>query len=207
MGVPVEKSLTSFIELDYVGVKAPQFSLYAPRGCRPHAGGRDELDGEVGWPLEKASPNIHPGVPWNGKIGLVIDIPKNCQEDELTNDYIIRRKAVDFAVPLITGLRLAKRFVEGLVATRLNDLHVKSWDELRVIRALGRGNHDTWGFDGRAVGPGRKRIHSPMGTTEISCQSFGSPLSALIKWMAVASNEAGRRDRSRAMISLLRSSG
>ena len=59
----------------------------------------------------------------------MINIPKNCQVDVLTNDYIIRRKAVDFAIPLITGLRLAKRFVEGLVATRLDDLHVKSWDE------------------------------------------------------------------------------
>ncbi|MET0163380.1 MAG: hypothetical protein ABW318_00065 [Vicinamibacterales bacterium] len=49
--------------------------------------------------------------------------------DVLTNNYIIRRKAVDFAIPLITGLRLAKRFVEALVAKRLDELHVKSWDE------------------------------------------------------------------------------
>ena len=29
------------------------------------------------------------------KIDLVINIPKNYREDELTNDYIIRRRAVD----------------------------------------------------------------------------------------------------------------
>lgn len=80
------------------------------------------------WPLEKASPNILEYL-GNGKIDLVINIPKNYQEEELTNDYIIRRKAVDFAIPLITELRLAQRFVEALVSKRLDDLHVKSWDE------------------------------------------------------------------------------
>ncbi len=43
--------------------------------------------------------------------------------------YIIRRKAVDFAIPLITDMRLAQRFVEALVAKDLGDLAVKSWDE------------------------------------------------------------------------------
>ncbi len=59
----------------------------------------------------------------------MIKIPKNYQEDELTNDYIIRRKAVDFAMPLITELRLAQRFVEALATKGIDDLHVKSWAE------------------------------------------------------------------------------
>ncbi len=80
------------------------------------------------WPLEKASPNVLDYL-GNGEIDLVINIPKNYQEDELTNDYIIRRKAVDFAIPLITELRLAQRLVEALVAKGLESLAVKSWDE------------------------------------------------------------------------------
>ncbi len=63
------------------------------------------------------------------KIDLVINIPKNFQEEELTNDYIIRRKAVDFAIPLITEVQLAKRFAHAVTHKRLEDLHIKSWEE------------------------------------------------------------------------------
>jgi carbamoyl-phosphate synthase large subunit len=80
------------------------------------------------WPLEQASPNILEYL-GDGSIDLVINIPKNYQEDELTNDYMIRRKAVDFGIPLITELRLAQRFVEVLATKTLDDAHVKSWDE------------------------------------------------------------------------------
>ena len=65
----------------------------------------------------------------DGKIDLVINIPKNYQEDELTNDYIIRRKAVDFAIPLITELQLARRFTEAMVHKTLADLSITSWRE------------------------------------------------------------------------------
>jgi carbamoyl-phosphate synthase large subunit len=82
------------------------------------------------WPLEKQSPNVLDRLA-DGSIDLVINIPKNFQEEELTNDYMIRRKAVDFAIPLITELRLAQRFAEALVSKRLDDLAVKSWDEYR----------------------------------------------------------------------------
>ena len=60
---------------------------------------------------------------------MVINIPKNIEKEELDNDYLIRRKAVDFGVPLITNLQLAKRFVEALQRTSLDELKVKSWDE------------------------------------------------------------------------------
>ena len=49
------------------------------------------------------------------EIDLVINIPKNTQEEELTNDYIIRRKAVDFGVNLITNIQIAQRLAESLV--------------------------------------------------------------------------------------------
>ena len=56
-------------------------------------------------------------------------IPKNYQEEELTNDYIIRRQAVDFGIPLITNIQLAQRFVEALSRIHLEDLQIKSWSE------------------------------------------------------------------------------
>jgi len=78
--------------------------------------------------LEDKSPNAIEYIT-QGKIDLVINIPKNYQEQELTNDYLIRRKAVDFSIPLITNVQLAQRFVEALSRKRLDDLHVKSWAE------------------------------------------------------------------------------
>jgi carbamoyl-phosphate synthase large subunit len=80
------------------------------------------------WPLEVASPNVIEYL--QGKrVDLVINIPKNYQEEELTNDYIIRRQAVEFGIPLMTNLQLAQRFVEALTRKRLDDLEVKSWSE------------------------------------------------------------------------------
>ena len=67
----------------------------------------------------------------SGKIDLVINIPKNYQEVELTNDYIIRRTAVDFAIPLFTNVQLARRFVEAISRKTIADLQIKSWREYR----------------------------------------------------------------------------
>jgi len=80
------------------------------------------------WPLEGKKPNTVDYLT-QGKIDLVINIPKNYQEEELTNDYVIRRKAVDFSVPLITNIQLAQRFVECLARKNLADLQIKSWAE------------------------------------------------------------------------------
>ena len=80
------------------------------------------------WPLEDKSPNVIEYL-GTGKIDLVINIPKNYQEKELTNDYLIRRKAVDLAIPLITNIQQAQRFVESLSRKHLNDLKIKSWSE------------------------------------------------------------------------------
>jgi len=80
------------------------------------------------WPLEEKEPNTLTYIT-EGKIDLVINIPKNIEKEELDNDYLIRRKAVDFNVPLITNLQLAKRFVEALSRTSNDDLKIKSWNE------------------------------------------------------------------------------
>ena len=65
----------------------------------------------------------------SGAVDLVINIPKNYQEQELTNDYLIRRKAVDLGIPLITNLQLAQRFIEAISRKRLTDLRIKGWAE------------------------------------------------------------------------------
>ncbi|MBN2357097.1 carbamoyl-phosphate synthase (glutamine-hydrolyzing) large subunit [candidate division KSB1 bacterium] len=80
------------------------------------------------WPLSNKKPNVLDYLTGR-KIDLVINIPKNYQEEELTNDYIIRRTAVDFAIPLFTNMQLSKRFVEAISRKALKDLPIKSWRE------------------------------------------------------------------------------
>ena len=78
----------------------------------------------VHWPLEKLSPNAGDLIEQR-KVDLVINIPKNYQETELTNDYHIRRKAVDFGIPLITNIQLANRLAESLSRKHPIDLGIK----------------------------------------------------------------------------------
>ena len=65
----------------------------------------------------------------SNKIDLVINIPKNFQRDELTNDYLVRRTAVDYKIPLITNRQLAMRLAEAIINKDPLNLEVKSWDE------------------------------------------------------------------------------
>jgi len=103
-------------------------NLYATKGTADFLRANGINTTVLHWPLEDKSPNAIEYIT-QGKIDLVINIPKNYQEQELTNDYLIRRKAVDFSIPLITDVQLAQRFVEALSRKRLDDLHVKSWAE------------------------------------------------------------------------------
>jgi len=76
--------------------------------------------------------NLEPGIlsyMANGKIDLVINIPKTTEKVELDSDYIIRRKAVDLNIPLFTNVQIAKRFVKALKNYSPETLLVKSWDE------------------------------------------------------------------------------
>ena len=65
----------------------------------------------------------------SGKIDLVINIPKSAEKVELDSDYIIRRKAIDMNIPLITNIQFAKRFIKALKRYKTSDLSIKSWDE------------------------------------------------------------------------------
>ena len=82
----------------------------------------------LNWPLENVEPNVITYLN-EGKIDLVINIPKNEEKYELDNDYIIRRKAVDMNVNLITNIQVAKRFIKAMQKYKTEDLSIKSWDE------------------------------------------------------------------------------
>jgi len=204
MSRPVNKVDASVFELDYVGVKAPQFSFTRLDGADPILGVEMSSTGEVGcigddfedallkamisvglrlpirrvllstgplehkaaflastrdlqsagveffgtrgtaafmgesgipvkpvhWPLENKSPDAVELIR-KGEVDLVVNIPKDASEEELLNDYQIRRAAVDHGVPLITNLQLAQRLAHALCRKSLDSLEIRSWNDYK----------------------------------------------------------------------------
>jgi len=202
MGMPVEAVKRSLFELDYVGVKAPQFSfarlagadpvlgvemastgevacfgddsleaflksllavgytipkkgvlmstgaiedktkllpaartfaklglkIYATRGTAEFLA-RSEVEAEiVPWPLDPERPNALDLIE-SQQVDLVVNVPKSIEEEELTNDYLIRRHAVDRGVPLFANSEAAAMFAQAIRDYSLDDLAAKAWDD------------------------------------------------------------------------------
>jgi carbamoyl-phosphate synthase large subunit len=198
--VPVFRS--SAFELDYVGVKAPQFSFTRLKGSDPVLGVEMASTGEVGClgddfeeaflkSLISTGVNVTPktillpggtiksktsfieegqiltsmgiqvftsgettktmqdhginAIPLDEttdgnrnsvlsflqerKIDVVINIPRNDETSQLEYDYLIRRKAVDLNVTLITNVEFARRYVRAIFRFSTRKPGVKSWDE------------------------------------------------------------------------------
>jgi carbamoyl-phosphate synthase large subunit len=79
------------------------------------------------WPDEDKKPNTLDYLK-NKMIDLVINIPKDLSKSELSNDYTIRRSAVDYNIPLITNARLASAFLTALCKIPQDQIAIKSWD-------------------------------------------------------------------------------
>jgi len=82
----------------------------------------------VDWPLDGGANSADARIR-EGAFDLVVNIPKNFQEDELTNGYLIRRAAADFGVPLVTNIQLAKRMAEAMSKKRPEDLAPRAWQD------------------------------------------------------------------------------
>ena len=202
LGVPVEIPHKSAFELDYVGIKAPQFSFSRLQKTDPVLGVEMSSTGEVGcigddyseailksmisvgyaipkknillstgdarskadllpaarllagkgynlfatkgtadyltangvpaetlhWPDSPEKPNTLDYIK-ERKVDLVINIPKDLSAAELSNDYTIRRSAIDFNVPLITNARLASAYIDAVCRLGPDDIKIKAWDE------------------------------------------------------------------------------
>ncbi|MFA7494101.1 MAG: carbamoyl-phosphate synthase (glutamine-hydrolyzing) large subunit [Proteiniphilum sp.] len=63
------------------------------------------------------------------KFDLIINIPKNLTERELTNGYKIRRGAIDYNIPLITNARLASAFIKAFCRMSRDKIEIKHWGE------------------------------------------------------------------------------
>jgi carbamoyl-phosphate synthase large subunit len=90
-------------------LKKMNYNLYTTKGTHDFLK-RNGVDTKVlFWPLEKKEPNILTYLK-ERRIDLTINIPKNFEEEELENDYLIRRRSVDFNIPLLTNPQNTKLF-------------------------------------------------------------------------------------------------
>ena len=101
-----------------------EISFYATRGSAEFLAEYGIQSSLVRWPLENLSPNATEIIE-EQRVDLVINIPKNYQEMEVTNDYYIRRKAVDFGVPLLTNIQIANRLAEAIFSKDIASLAIK----------------------------------------------------------------------------------
>lgn len=203
LGLPVEKPHKNLFDLDYVGIKASQFSFNRLQKADPVLGVDMASTGEVGclgdntstallkamlsvghripkktvllstgtpkqkaemidaarmlvdhgyklyatggtsryltengienttiyWPSESDKQPQALTLLHDHKVDMVVNIPKNLTEGELSNGYLIRRASIDLNVPLITNSRLASAFIQAFCTVSLDNIGIKSWRE------------------------------------------------------------------------------
>jgi carbamoyl-phosphate synthase large subunit len=72
----------------------------------------------------------------DGRVDLVINIPREYDEQGRPDGYLIRRQAVDAGIPLITDLKLAGAVVEALRSRRPQELSMVAWDDFIGRRTI-----------------------------------------------------------------------
>ncbi|MBI5240255.1 MAG: carbamoyl-phosphate synthase (glutamine-hydrolyzing) large subunit [Elusimicrobia bacterium] len=107
-------------------LKAMGLDIYATRGTSEFLKWNGVESTVLHWPTSQKKPNVLDFLR-NRKIELVINIPKNDEPEELNNDYLIRRTAADYNIPLITNLPVAELLVDALHAK--GEVEVRSWAE------------------------------------------------------------------------------
>jgi carbamoyl-phosphate synthase large subunit len=107
-----------------------EYELFASRGTAKFLAANGLPVTALNWPLESKEPNIS-GFIKRREIDMIINIPKNNRETELKNDYIIRRMAVDFDIPLFTNIKVAKEFIDAMAYARGKGLEIKAWEDYR----------------------------------------------------------------------------
>jgi carbamoyl-phosphate synthase large subunit len=123
---PIENKaafLSSARKLEALGVE-----FFATRGTAAFMRRNGIETTALSWPLDE-DPSGTLAYIRERKVDLVINIPKHDEREELTNDYLIRRAAVDFGVPLITNLQLAQRLADALFRVPIAELEVHGWSQ------------------------------------------------------------------------------
>jgi len=106
------------------------YELYGSRGTVKFLEANGVKATALNWPLESKEPNIATMIK-SRAVDMVINIPKNNRQTELKNDYLIRRLAIDFDIPLFTNIKVARQFIDSLVYREEKGLEIKAWEEYR----------------------------------------------------------------------------
>ena len=104
------------------------YELYATQGTAEYLAQNGVKTTVLHWPNSDKKPNTIDYIK-ERKIDLVVNIPKNLSKTELSNDYTIRRSAVDFNIPLITNARLASAYINAFCRIGRDEVAIKSWNE------------------------------------------------------------------------------
>ncbi|MGX8689612.1 MAG: carbamoyl-phosphate synthase (glutamine-hydrolyzing) large subunit [Bacteroidaceae bacterium] len=107
------------------------FNLYATGGTAKYLEENGINNTRVYWPSEEGQQPQALDMLHNKQIDMVVNIPKNLTQHELTNGYKIRRAAIDLNIPLITNARLASSFINAFCTVNIDDIPIKSWDSFK----------------------------------------------------------------------------
>ena len=111
-------------------LKENGYNLYATGGTSRFLTENGIENTLVYWPNEEGHPQaldmLH-----QKQIDMVVNIPKNLTEGEISNGYKIRRAAIDLNIPLITNARLASAFIHAFCKIKTDDIVIKSWSEYK----------------------------------------------------------------------------
>ncbi len=104
------------------------FNIYATCGTSRHLAENGIENTCVYWPDQEGTPQVL-DLLHNHDIDLVVNIPRNNTDAELTNGYRVRRTAIDLNIPLITNARLASAFIYAFLDVNPDEIEIKSWEE------------------------------------------------------------------------------
>ena len=107
------------------------YELYATGGTSRYLSDNGVANTMVYWPSDEGKEPQALTLMHEHKIDMVVNIPKDLTQHELTNGYKIRRTAIDLNIPLITNSRLASAFIHAFCTLKLDDVDIKSWDEYK----------------------------------------------------------------------------
>ncbi|MDE0960235.1 MAG: carbamoyl-phosphate synthase (glutamine-hydrolyzing) large subunit [Planctomycetota bacterium] len=80
-------------------------------------------------PLDHKSPSVIEALE-DGRIDLVINVPRSLERKDLTSGYLIRRKVVDYGISMLTNIQAANLLVDALWEIRdPQQMLVKPWSE------------------------------------------------------------------------------
>lgn len=110
-------------------LKRNGYELYATGGTSKYLSENGVENTRVYWPSDEGMEPQALTLMHDRKIDMVVNIPKDLTQHELTNGYKIRRTAIDLNIPLITNSRLASAFICAFCTLQPDDVDIKAWSE------------------------------------------------------------------------------